>query len=324
MSLCGFFRAALIASVMCAVPAVTWAQVELGGVWEARYFENSLERGPGPRIGEYQGLPINEAARARAEAWSSSYWTVPERQCIPHPADYGSMFNNLRMWHDTDPVTGQTSAIHTQMQWSMPIRTIWMDDRPHPSEFAPYTWQGFSTGRWEGNVLYVTTTHLKAGYTRRNGVPRSDKATLTERFMRNGDILTWIQIIEDPVYYTAPFVRSQNFFYNPKLAWPAASNCWADIELPGDQTRIPHYLPGTNPYLNEWAAEYRVPEEARRGGIETAYPEYYRKMMAMPSAVHKPVVAPGAIVIRDSPNGAPAPRAENPRPAGTTPPRTGP
>lgn len=310
MRLCGFFRAGLIAAVIVAVPAVSSAQVELGGLWEAKYFEDGLERRGGPRIGEYQGLPINEAARVRADAWSASYWTIPERQCIPHPADYGPMFNNVRIWSDRDPVTGQVSAIHTQMGWSLPIRTIWMDGRPHPSEYAPYTWQGFSTGRWEGNVLYVTTTHLKTGYTRRNGIARSDKATLTERFSRNGDILMWVQIIDDPVYYTEPYIKSRNFWYNPNINWPAQSNCWADIEAPGDQTKIPHYLPGTNPYVNEWAAEYRIPEEARRGGAETAYPEYYAKVRQMPIAVHKPMVVPGAILVRPSANGTPEPRNE--------------
>ena len=64
-----------------------FAQVDLSGSWETRQHEDALERGGGPEYGEYQGLPINDADRFRAEAWSSSLWTVPEHQCIPHPAD---------------------------------------------------------------------------------------------------------------------------------------------------------------------------------------------------------------------------------------------
>jgi hypothetical protein len=49
--------------------------------------------------------------------------------------------------------------------WSMLAydseRTIWLDGRPHPSENDRYTWQGFSTGVWSGNMLTITTTHLK-------------------------------------------------------------------------------------------------------------------------------------------------------------------
>ena len=46
----------------------------------ARLHEDAPERGGGPDIGEYQGLPINEAARFHADTWSSSLWTVPEHQ----------------------------------------------------------------------------------------------------------------------------------------------------------------------------------------------------------------------------------------------------
>src|SRR5688572_31214830 len=60
--------------------------------------------------------------------------------------------------------------------WQAPERWIYMDGRPHPDELAPHTWQGFSTGEWVGQVLKVRTTHLKKGWIRRNGVPRSDLA----------------------------------------------------------------------------------------------------------------------------------------------------
>ncbi len=67
-------------------------------------------------------------------------------------------------------------------------RTIYMDGRGHPPEYANHTWQGSSTAVWEGNMLTVTTTHLKENYLRRNGVPRSDQATVTEHWMRHGII----------------------------------------------------------------------------------------------------------------------------------------
>jgi hypothetical protein len=50
-----------------------------------------------------------------------------------------------------------------------------MDGRQHPPAYMPHTWQGFSTGVWDGNTLVITTTHLKANYLRRNGIPSSDK-----------------------------------------------------------------------------------------------------------------------------------------------------
>ena len=58
-------------------------------------------------------------------------------------------------------------------------RTVWMDGRPHPPANARHTYEGFSTGRWEGNRLAIETTHLKAGFLRRNGIAHSDRARMT-------------------------------------------------------------------------------------------------------------------------------------------------
>ena len=92
----------------------------------------------------------------------------------------------------------QLIAIHTHhFAWGTE-RTIWMDGRPHPPEYALHTSQGFSTGKWEGDVLAVTTTHLKEGWIRRNGLPRSDRAVVTEHFIRHGDNLTIMTVIRDP------------------------------------------------------------------------------------------------------------------------------
>ena len=96
---------------------------------------------------------------------------------------------HLRITQEIDEATQQIRALHTHIQWQEQRRTIWMDGRPHPPEFAPHTWQGFSTGRWEGSVLVVRTTHLKAGWVRRNGVAISDRATMEDRFYRHGNYI---------------------------------------------------------------------------------------------------------------------------------------
>ena len=49
---------------------------------------------------------------------------------------------------------------------------------------------GFSTGRYDGDMLIVETTHLKQGWIRRNGIPMSDQATMTEYYVRFGDMFT--------------------------------------------------------------------------------------------------------------------------------------
>ncbi len=67
-------------------------------------------------------------------------------------------------------------------------------------------------------MLTVTTTHLKENYIRRNGVPRSDKATLTEHWTRHADWLTVVTVIDDPAFLTEPLVRSDNWYLDPGQA----------------------------------------------------------------------------------------------------------
>src|SRR6202022_2061266 len=143
-----------------------------------------------PEIGDYLGIPINPAARLRADSWDASLLELPENQYRPHPSDYAWRGPaNLRIWKDIDTATQETIAYHTHISWQAPGRTIWMDGRAHPPDYAAHTWQGFSTGKWEGDMLTVTTTHLKEGWIRRNGVPRSENATVTEHLFRHGDHL---------------------------------------------------------------------------------------------------------------------------------------
>ena len=52
---------------------------------------------------------------------------------------------------------------------------IWMDGRPHPSQYALHTRSGFTTGAWEGNTLVTYTTHMKAGFLRKTGAPSAMK-----------------------------------------------------------------------------------------------------------------------------------------------------
>jgi hypothetical protein len=90
-----------------------------------------------------------------------------------------------------------------------------MDGRPHPSRYAAHTFEGFSTGAWVGNTLVVTTTHLKWNYIRRNGVPRSDEAVLTEHYVRHGDVLSVLSYLDDPVYLSEPMVRTASYVLSP-------------------------------------------------------------------------------------------------------------
>ena len=81
--------------------------VDLSGEWAPRFHEDQPERIPGPDIGDYLGLPINDAARQHGDAWDASILTLPEHQCKPHPADYSPRGPaNLRIWREIDASRG--------------------------------------------------------------------------------------------------------------------------------------------------------------------------------------------------------------------------
>ncbi len=269
----------LVVAALVGAPAPLAAQVDFTGQWAPVYHEDNPERIPGPELGDYTGLPINDAARLQADSWDADRISVVSAyQCRPHSSDYGMRgLGNLRVWADLD-ANQQLLAFRTYMPAWGSERTIWMDGRPHPPEYAEHTFQGFSTGAWDGNMLTVTTTHLKTNYFRRNGVPSSDRRTVTEHWTKHGDVLTVVTVVADPVFLTEPLVRSQNWLLDPGQALPPFT-CEYAPEVPGAQT-VPNHLPGANPYLTEFADWYGLSLEAARGGAETMYPEYRQRMGA--------------------------------------------
>ena len=270
-----FTGLAALGMALASVPIM--AEVDLSGEWVTRVHEDQIERLPGPALGDYLGLPLNAAGRMRADAWSASLLTLPEWQCRPHSSDFvwGSP-SNLRIFKEVNPVTRQTTAIHLDWQRSME-RAIYMDGRPRPPEEAARTWAGFSTGKWDGDVLTITTTHLKEGWIRRNGIPRSDRASVVEHFIRHGDGMTLMTVITDPVYLTEPMVRSREYEYSIG-GQIGPYPCEPVDEIVRPKGVIPHHLPGTNPFLKEYAESHKVPVEGARGGAETMYPEYQQKI----------------------------------------------
>ena len=258
------------------VPA--FAEVDLTGSWANRIHEDFIERAPGPNIGDYLGLPINDEARARADAWQISIQTMPERQCILYTSQYLVMGpQSFRMVADRDPISGAVVAWKITGTVDRPPHTIWMDGRPRPSMYAAHTSGGFTTGVWEGDMLTAYTTHLKEGMVWRNGVPHSDQATMAEHYVRHGDTLTVTMIVDDPIYFEEPFIRSASWQLDPGIR-VLPEPCEPQVEIERREGAVPHYLPGTNPFLGEMNRLYNIPLETVRGGAATMYPEYRKKL----------------------------------------------
>ena len=170
-------------------------------------------------------------------------------------------------------------ALHTHIEWQAQKRTIWMDGRDHPTgETTPHTWGGFSTGEFVGDTLVVHTTHLKAGWIRRNGMAISDQATLDEYFFLNDDatLMTHVSIVSDPIYLTEPFVRTNGFEWLTR-AEMGPYPCRPAIELDRASGVIPHWMMNSDEASvasEEFAGRWGIPLEATRGGAHTALPEY--------------------------------------------------
>jgi hypothetical protein len=258
-----------------------FAQIDLAGQWAAQSRHEDVDhRIPGAELGDYTGIPLNDAGRLKARTWDASILSQPEQQAKPHPAQYSMRGPgpNFRMGQVLDPVSNAIVAYTITGLFGNADRTIWMDGRAHPSALAAHTWGGFSTGVWAAaNVLVVTTTHMKAAFVQRNGVPSSAKGTMTECFFRHGQHLVLATVIDDPVYLEEPFVRTSNFVWAPaQVVAPAAPFEIVD-EVAGQAAGyVPHYPLGTR--HTEFAERHGLPFEATQGGRETIYPEYAAKL----------------------------------------------
>ena len=278
----------LLATLAVGRPA--FAQVDLTGEWAGRPHEDALARGAGPEIGDYTGLPLNEAGRLKAESWEAGILSTRERQCIPHVVTV----RDARPGEHA-PVEGHRSADRADhrvphLRNLRPAADDLADGRPHPSDYAPHTWAGFSTGKWEGNKLTVLTTHIKMGWIQRHGAATSDLATMTEHFIRHGDLLTVVSIVSDPVYLAEPFIRTSSWV----LSLNQQLNSFGACGPAGDEVAVPrgyvsHHLPGTNDQVKAFQSAHGVPAEGAAGGADTTYPEYTRRLQQ--PATPRPVVA---------------------------------
>jgi glyoxylase-like metal-dependent hydrolase (beta-lactamase superfamily II) len=270
--------AALLA--LLASPSL-FAQMNLAGEWAGRYHEDQGDRVPGDVQGDFTGVPLNDAARRYAESYDVTRVNLLEHQCQPYnlPHIYRGPLQ-FRVWEEKDPATQAIIAyklyLGTYQQW----RTIWMDGRPHPPEYAPHTFMGFSTGEWRGDVLTVTTTHIKKEFYRRSGIPSSDLTTVVEHYIRHGNLLTHVMIATDPVYLTEPYVNTEEFVSMERGNQNWLYNCEYAMEVPKPKHQVPHFLPGKNPFIKEFSDKFGLPFDAVFAGAESTYPEYLAKVAA--------------------------------------------
>src|SRR5262252_4610124 len=115
------------------VSATVFAQNDFTGEWQPVRNQDNSEN---PQVGDWIGIPLNEAGLARSEAWDASIQSLPEWQCRPHGWAY--IYRGptaLRIWKDVDPYTREVTAFHAQ--WQQAAETpIYLDGRPDPPDYA--------------------------------------------------------------------------------------------------------------------------------------------------------------------------------------------
>ena len=96
---------------------------------------------------------------------------------------------------------------------NMAYRQIFTDGRPLPVDPQP-SWNGYSSGKWDGDTLVVETNGFRDGmWLDRNGSPMTDAAKVTERIRRVNYGKVEIEVtVDDPKAYTAKWTTSINHF----------------------------------------------------------------------------------------------------------------
>jgi len=208
------------------------AAIDVTGYWVSVVTEDWRYRMVTPTKGDYQGVPMTPAARAIADTWDPAKEEASGDVC----KSYGAP-TLLRVpgrlhitWQDDQTLRMDSDA-------GKQTRTFHFGDWKAPA--GPHTIQGDSVAAWVGGgrggtdgTLQVTTTNLKAGFLRKNGVPYSENASLVEYYelitQPDGSPLLVVTIMTtDPMYLRQPFVISSQFKKEPGDAKWKPSDCSA-------------------------------------------------------------------------------------------------
>lgn len=128
----------------------------------------------------------------------------------------------LRIDDEGDRITMEVLEYNTR-------RTIYMDSTTRPEPVPSAT--GYSTGRWAGDTLVITTTHVDWPYWSEWGLPQSEHGTILETLSVSdgGNVLHQTVSVFDPIMYTRPFTVARTRSWTPGIEFPPY-NCVIDWE----------------------------------------------------------------------------------------------
>jgi hypothetical protein len=179
------------------------------GYWVALVTEDWRFRMVAPRKGDYQAVPMTEEARKVANAWDPVADEASGDQCKAYGA--AAIMRVPARFH----ITWQDdNTLQVDSDYGMQTRRFHFNSTP--SSPGERTRQGYSTAQWQSAALKVATTRLRSGYLRKNGIPYSENAVVTEYFdiaphPSGGQVLVVTTIVDDPQYLQQPFIVSSQF-----------------------------------------------------------------------------------------------------------------
>jgi hypothetical protein len=223
------------------------AQIDLTGNWVSVVSEDWRWRMITPPKGDYANIPVNPEGRRIGDTWDPARDEAAGEQCKAYaaPAIMREPGRLRIAWEDDFTLKLETDAgMQTRIfQFARPAGAPGGAPAAAPAAGDPATrsWQGVSVARWEappraatgggiglglgprvpgGRTLEVTTTQIRPGYLRKNGVPFSANAVVQEfydAFQEPGGAEWFVvtTIVTDPQYLTAPWVTTSHFKKEP-------------------------------------------------------------------------------------------------------------
>jgi len=220
------------------------APIDVTGYWVSIVNEDWRWRMVTPPKGDYASVPLNDAGRKLADTWDTS----KDGRCEAYgAAALLRMPTRLHITWESDTILKIETDAGQQTR-----RLLFDKSRAVPTTRSL---QGFSLAEWDrvargggagrggrgtevqtgpapGSNLKVVTNHLVGGWLRKNGVPYSEDAVVTEYFDRfaapNGD--EWLAVttmVTDPKYLNTDFVTSSHFKKEPDGSKWSPSPCKA-------------------------------------------------------------------------------------------------
>jgi len=211
------------------------APIDLTGYWVSVISEDWRWRMVTPLKGDAASIPVTQEARKVIDAWDPAKDEAAGVQCKAYgaPAVMRMPGRAHITWQDD-------TTLKIELDAGTQTRLLHFGGAAAATE-AP-SWQGYSVAQWErppqtpgapptlpifairigtrGRALEATTTNLRAGYLRKNGVPYSEKATVSEYFdyhkePNNDEWFTVTTVVRDPQYLNGPFITSSDFKKEP-------------------------------------------------------------------------------------------------------------